>query len=308
MKKTITIIFISAILFSLSFISSCATSRVAQEQQDEETPTRGITYNPGSEWKLAWSDEFNGDELDMNIWTRQVLRNPFNNEWAQYTGEPETAYLQDGYMVLKAERTGAIHADNNYTSARVISNPGGNDGTSSAEGKTFKYGKIAARIQLPYGKGIWPAFWMLGNNISETGGRVNWPSCGEIDILESGSKYDNDGAYGHKTIHGTIHYDTTVENTAGNWDYIGSKTTSSERYSEKFHFFEIEWTERALIWRLDGEKFHQIDISDVRFNEFRKPFYVLFNIAVGGDFTYSPDSSTPFPQYMYVDWIRHYTK
>jgi len=268
------------------------------------------SYTPGSQWTLSWSDEFNDGVFDTNTWTRQVLLNPYNEEWQRYTGESDTAWEQDGVMVLKAEHTGTTHSYGEYTSARVISNPGGQNGNSGAEGKTFKYGKIAARIQLPSGKGIWPAFWMLGDNISETGGDTSWPQCGEIDILESGG-----GSYpsnGQGTITGALHHDPGTETSPAGYNEvveIGHFTLpNNELMNEDFHVFEIEWDANQIVWKIDGQIFGSSDISANTKNEFHKPFYVLFNIAVSGWYTVPPDESTPFPQYMYIDWIRHYTK
>ncbi|RLW70945.1 MAG: hypothetical protein B6D68_00190 [spirochete symbiont of Stewartia floridana] len=280
--------------------------------QDKEVlplTTNSDTYDPGTGWTLSWSDEFDDGIFDTDTWDRQVLMDPFNNEWQQYTGDPGTAYEQDGYMILKAEWDGKAHGDNHYTSARVISNPGGGNGNSGSAGKTFQYGKIAARIQLPYGKGIWPAFWMLGDNIDETGGDTAWPGCGEIDILETGAKTDDDGYYGHATLHGTLHYNSTEDNSGNNHSLNGSHTVlPSGKFADNFHVFEIEWDKSKIVWKLDGVQYHSENITADNMSEFQLPYYVIFNIAVGGHFTHAPDATTPFPQFMYIDWIRHYTE
>lgn len=260
-------------------------------------------------WTLSWSDEFNDGVFDTNTWDRQVWLNPPNNEWEQYTGGTDTAYEEDGYMVLKAEKKeGLANAPGNYTSARVISNPGGGTGNTGSNGKVIKYGKIAARIQLPYGKGIWPAFWMLGNNINETGGTTPWPSCGEIDILETGFKGNTDGKWGHATLGGALHYDTSIQNNTANWAYVTDHLSlNTGIFANMFHVYEIEWDAEKIIWKVDGTQFFQKDITDPMFNEFREEFYILFNIAIGGNLTDAPDETTMFPQYMKIDWVRHYT-
>ncbi|MGM0508107.1 MAG: glycoside hydrolase family 16 protein, partial [Fusobacteriota bacterium] len=269
-------------------------------------------WEAGAGWTLNWSDEFDDGVFDTDTWTRQVMYDPFNNELQQYLDNSSVAYEENGNMVIKADHIEGrpYNQPDSYTSARVISNPGGQSGNSGATGKTFKYGKIAARIKLPGGKGIWPAFWMLGDNISETGGDTGWPQCGEIDILETGSVYDPN--YGQGTVHGTVHRDPGTEsNPLGYNEYIsaGSYTLpNGEYFKEDFHVFEIEWDENQIIWKLDGVQFGNKDISSDVENEFHKPFYVLFNIAVGGHFTDTPDETTGFPQYMYIDWIRHYVK
>lgn len=271
----------------------------------------GDTWVVGDEWTLDWSDEFDDGVFDTNVWTRQVMLDPPNYELETYTGDESTAYEEDGFMVLKATHNGGVYDQpDSYTSARVISNPGGNDGTSGAEGKTFLYGKIAARIKLPGGKGIWPAFWMLGDNIIETGGDTNWPQCGEIDILESGGVDDPD--YGQGTVHFTVHRDpgTETDPPSPNVYVPAGKYTlpGGALFKDDFHVFEIEWDPMQIVWKVDGVEYGSKDISSDVENEFHKPFYVLFNIAVGGWFTDAPDNNTIFPQYMYVDWIRYYKK
>ena len=267
------------------------------------------TYDPGPGWTLVWSDEFNDGELDTNTWTRQVMPDPFNNELQQYTDDPANSWVEDGNLVIRAIWDGVEHGDNHYTSARIISNPGGQSGTTDADGKTFLYGKVAARIQLPTGKGMWPAFWMLGDNISETGGDTDWPMSGEIDILESGGGGPPD--FGHRTVHGTIHHDPTVDNSLGSNRYISGGTLTlpdGELLGEQFRVYEIEWDEEKIVWKLDGVEYGSVSISEASRSEFHQPFYVILNIAVGGWFAVPPDEDTPFPQYMYVDWIRHYDR
>lgn len=301
-----------SILLSAVLLSACAgmpeESKGAQPivSYPAENPD---DYNAGDGWSLAWSDEFDGDALNEDVWTRQVMLHPYNEEWQQYTGTADTAYVEDGYMILKAAMKGDSYNKGQYTSARVISNPGGQDGTSGSNGKTFLYGKIAARIQLPYGEGIWPAFWMLGDNISETGGDTPWPVCGEIDILEAGSKYEPD--FGQGTVSGALHHDPSPENKKKVNQFIvaGKRRLPEQEFlAEKFHIYEIEWNEEEIIWRLDEEEFGRVSISEETRDEFHKEFYAIFNIAVGGHFTVQPGPQIYFPQYMYVDWIRHYTK
>ncbi len=266
-------------------------------------------YEPGNGWTLSWSDEFEGTTLDENVWTRQKMMFPYNNELQRYTAAPETARVEDGNMILTVERIKEGSMRGSFTSARVISNPGGEDGNSAAEGKTFLYGKIAARIQVPYGRGLWPAFWMLGDNCSETGGDAAWPGAGEIDILESGSvKAPN---YGQGTVSGALHHDPSPGNTRKQNLCLDSALVTlpnGELMGEKFRVYEIEWDKEKIVWKLDGVQFGEMSISEDTRDEFHKPFYVLFNVAVGGNFTVSPDETTVFPQYMYVDWIRHYTR
>lgn len=268
------------------------------------------TYSPGEGWTLEWSDEFNDDTFDTKIWDRQEMLNPFNNEWEQYYDSPDLVWVEGGYLIFKAEWDGKAHGDNHYRSGRILSNPGGEEGTKAVKGKTFLYGKIAARIQLPYGKGLWPAFWMVGDNNRQTGGSTPWPRCGEIDIMEMGSQSEPD--YGQGTISGAIHHDpgTEKEPQGYNQYIVPGKVIlpNNEFFSKKFHVFEIEWDPGQIIWKLDGVQFGVADITAPGKDEFHKPFYIILNVAVGGNFTAEPDKTTPFPQYMYVDWVRHYTR
>lgn len=296
MKKIYTRIYTVLLLSLVPLLFSCDFEPATVEEPLENPDD----FNPGAGWTLSWADEFNDDIFDTNTWHRQVLTSPYNNEWQRYTGASDTAYEENGNMVLKATFDGPTHSLGNYTSARVISNPGGGNGLSGSDGKVIKYGKIAASIKLPSGRGIWPAFWMLGDNINETGGDTGWPACGEIDILESGSSSVNDGHFGHATVGQAIH------STAGTPSSSGEKEISTGLYADEFHVFEIEWDATRIVWKVDGETAHSAYISSI--GEFQKEFYLLFNIAVGGNYTYDPDASTAFPQYMYIDWVRHYTK
>ena len=243
-------------------------------------------FKPGDEWDLVWSDEFDGDKLDLKNWTRQVLPDPYNEEWQQYFDDEKTAYVKDGYLVMKAIHKGGKHADKQYTSARL----------HTGHKQTWQYGKIAARIQLPHGKGIWPAFWMLGENIDEIGGDTRWPKCGEIDILELYGTRD-DGV-----VEANLHYDD------GGHKMMGAKTFKLKRgiFAQAFHVFEIEWSKEKIVWLVDGKQYCEADISDPKFNEFHNKLYILLNIAVGGENAGRPDKTTPFPARMYVDWVRVY--
>ncbi|MBI9099524.1 MAG: family 16 glycosylhydrolase [Spirochaetaceae bacterium] len=256
------------------------------------------TYDPGIGWSPAWSDEFRDGIFDTDTWDREMPTRK-NDELQIYNGDPSTAYEQDGNMIIKAEHTGTTYEYGDFTSARVISNPGGGTGDSGSAGKLFKFGKIAARIKLPSGKGVWPAFWMLGDNISETGGDTGWPACGEIDILESGSVGATDDQWGHTGVGQAIH-STAGTPSSSNYFYLDSGL-----FSDNYHVFEIEWNISEIIWKVDGVTVHTADINAI--DEFHKEMYIIFNIAIGGSYTHDPDATTPFPLYMYIDWVRHYT-
>lgn len=251
------------------------------KKQDRETDN----------WKLIWSDEFTGNKLNKKNWNRQVEKaGRFNEEWQRYTSSKKNAYVENGNLVLKAIHVSDKHGHNQYTSARL----------NTAQKFTFQYGKIAARIKLPYGAGIWPAFWMLGANINENGGDTPWPQCGEIDILELyGSKDDG-------TVEANIHFADKNEKH----DQMGALSFSLKegKFSDDFHVFELEWDAERVTWFVDGNKYASFSIADKVFSEIKHDFFLLLNIAVGGKHAGRPDNTTSFPQMMYVDWIRVYQK
>lgn len=249
------------------------------------------TYDPGAGWSLVWSDEFDGENLDPGKWRRQVVEpGRFNGEWQRYTDSVDNGYIDNGCLVIRALHTGDTHGPGRYTSARLHTIPDNG----------WKYGKIAARIQLPYGRGIWPAFWMLGSNIDENGGDTPWPRSGEIDILELYGSKDN-GA-----VEANIHY----EPAAGRHASMGAVKTQLPQgwFADNFHVFELEWDAESLRWTVDGRQFAATSIAGSEFSEFREKFFILLNIAVGGRAAGAPDESTHFPQTMYVDWVRVYER
>ena len=234
--------------------------------------------------KLIWSDEFNVNGLpDSTKWNYDVGGHGWgNNELQYYTyKELKNARVENGMLVIEAlkEKMG----DNEYTSARLVTKGKGD----------WKYVRIEVRAKLPKGQGLWPALWMLGENISE----VSWPKCGEIDIMEmiGGSKDNQDG-----TVHGTVHWDN-----AGSYaNYGGSTELPFGIFNDEFHVFSIDWDPQKIVWLLDGVQYHVIDISPPGLDEFHKPFFFILNVAVGGTWPGNPDGSTVFPQEMKVDYVR----
>ena len=248
-------------------------------------------YRPEPGWTLVWADEFEGDTLDPDRWVRQVVRaGRFIAEWQRYTDDPANAYVENGYLVIRAMHDGGELAPNRFRSARLHTPP--------ADG--WRFGRIAARIQLPYGPGIWPAFWMLGSNIDENGGDTPWPASGEIDILELyGSRHNG-------RVEANIHY----EERPGQRGWMGAVpyTLDEGWFAEAFHVFEIEWDAERIQWFVDGQPYASTSIRGEAFDEFREKFFILLNIAVGGRAAGPPDESTVFPQRMLVDWVRVYQR
>ncbi len=183
-------------------------------------------------------------------------------------------------MVIEARKEN--YGGSEYTSARM-----------KTQGlKEFKYGRVDIRAKLPIGQGIWPALWMLGANIND----VDWPKCGEIDIME---------LVGHEalTTHGTYHWDNNGH------QYIGGKISLPfGTFADDFHIFSIIWDEQKIQWLLDETPFYTGNISAPEFSEFHLPFFFIFNVAVGGNWPGYPDETTTFPKKMYVDYIRVYQK
>ena len=283
-------------LFVPSFIA-CKEKDKNNKPMDSKTTDKSApadkkdTYDPGKEWKLAWSDEFDKEVLDENNWTFQVEEaGRFNDEWQRYTNSSDNAYIQDNCLVIKAIHESDKHGMDQYTSARL----------HTANKQSWKYGKIAASIKLPQGKGIWPAFWMLGANIDENGGDTPWPQCGEVDILELyGTKDD-------AVIEANLHYANKSDKHA----MMGAKSYKLDKgiFADDFHVFELEWDEEHISWLVDGQQFATTSIKHEERSEFHNKFFILLNIAVGGTYAGRPDNTTNFPQYMYVDWVRVYQK
>ncbi|MFD2036871.1 family 16 glycosylhydrolase [Belliella marina] len=240
-------------------------------------------------YTLSWQDEFNAATLSSD-WVFEIgdgcpgICGWGNNELQYY--RRENTELKDGYLVITAKQE--TIGGKNYTSSRL-----------KTQGKqVFQYGRIDIRAALPKGQGIWPAFWMLGESITDIG----WPACGEIDIMEmiGGASSGRDD-----TVHGTLHWDSN-----GTYAYKGGMKTLSggTKLADSFHVYSIIWEENKITWLLDNEVFHEQDISPTSMDEFREPFFLLINMAVGGNWPGSPDGSTVFPQKMAVDYVRVFEK
>jgi len=235
-------------------------------------------------YQLVWTDEFDYEGMpDENRWTHEIGGHGWgNNEWEYYTDRIENAEVKDGILTITAKEES--YGGNDYTSARLV----------TLDKYSFKYGKIEARLKLPYGQGIWPAFWMLGDNFSEVG----WPACGEIDIMEMIGGTDNDN-----TIHGTVHWDNNGDHAMyGNYESL-----SEGIFANDFHIFSLEWDEEQIVWKLDGSQYHIIDITPSELSEFHNNFFIILNLAVGGNWPGYPDESTVFPQSFQIDYVRVYS-
>jgi beta-glucanase (GH16 family) len=228
------------------------------------------------EWKLVWSDEFNYKGLpDTTKWGNEAgfIR---NSELQYYTRHRlENSVVSDGNLMIIGKKENFKGAQ--YTSASLIT-----DGKFSCT-----YGKIEARMKLPKGQGMWPAFWMLGQNIHQVG----WPRCGEIDIMEHINSED--------ILYGTLHWDE------GKHVSSGGKTACTV---SKYHNYSVEWDKDAIKWYLDGVKYWEVNIKDGinSTEEFTRPHYIILNLAIGGSWPKNPDNTTVFPDTVFVDYVRVY--
>lgn len=238
----------------------------------------GCTQVKEKPWELVWSDEFNYSGLpDSLTWTNEVGRLR-NNELQYYTlKRPENAVVYDGNLLIIGRKEAFDSAG--YTSASITT-----DGKHS-----WTYGKIDARMMLPKGQGIWPAFWMLGQDIHQEG----WPRCGEIDIMEHINVED--------TLYGTAHWD--------NGGHVSSGGTTPCDVT-RFHDYSIEWDKDSLRWFLDGRRYFGVCIKDSINStaEFHKPFFIILNLAIGGDWPKDPDETTVFPDTVKVEYVRVYQR
>jgi beta-glucanase (GH16 family) len=241
-------------------------------------------------WKLTFQEEFNGKEgdgIDSGHWTPVNKGDGFgNNELEFYTPRSENV-RQDGNGSLIIEVRKESYMGRMYTSARLESS-----------GKfEQKYGRFEIRAKLPFGQGIWPAFWALGNDISSK----SWPECGEIDIMENVGR---EPSTNHGSLHGPGY-------SGGN--PLGAKydLPGGAKLSDDFHTFAIEWEENVVRWYVDDHLYETRTPSDVPSNGhwvYDHPFFLILNVAVGGAFPGSPDGTTQFPQRMLVDYIRVYER
>jgi beta-glucanase (GH16 family) len=242
---------------------------------------------------LVWSDEFDGpanSRPDPTKWTFNTGAGGWgNDELEYYTARRKNVYVDgNGNLVIQAlnkKYTGPDGVSANYTSARLLT-----------QGLfTQLYGRIEARIKLPFGQGIWPAFWMLGDNINT----VSWPTCGEVDIMEN---IGSEPSTNRGTVHGPGY--------SGGSGLTGAYTLpSGQVFSDDYHVFSIDWSPTAISFSVDGNVYETQTPSNAPAGApwvFTHPFFILLNMAVGGDYPGNPNSNTVFPQTMLIDYVRIY--
>ena len=246
---------------------------------------------------LVWSDEFNdaaGTAPDPLKWGYDIgigYNGWGNNELEYYTNRTANSYQDgNGNLVIKALKetfTGTDGITRFYTSARLVTR-----GVFEP-----KYGRVEARIKLPYGQGLWPAFWMLGNDVNSSG----WPNCGEIDIMENIGK---EPRVVHGSLHGPGYFGATP--LTGTTSIPGPAILADD-----FHIFAVEWDPTEIRFYFDNTLYQTQNAATLNSNQrwvFDHPFYILMNVAVGGDWPGPPDGTTIFPQTMLVDYVRVYSR
>ncbi len=228
---------------------------------------------------LVWSDEFDGSTLDQTKWGYDLGGGGWgNNELETYTSSTDNVYLSGGNLVIKAVQSSGGNA---YTSGRILT-----------KGKqSFQYGRLDVRAKLPKGRGIWPAIWMLGADIDQN----NWPKCGEIDIMELRGSNPQEFLT-------TMHY----SNSGGAHDYKGITKPVPVSLADDFHTYTVVRSKSSLRFYLDGQSYYSFTGSEATPYPFNNPFFLVLNLAVGGDFDKNPDSTTVFPQQMQVDYVKFF--
>lgn len=247
-------------------------------------PTSNTGYVSASSYAgyhLAWSDEFNGQALNENDWNYETGGSGWgNNELENYTARLQNVFVSSGNLIIEARKED--YGTNHYTSARL-----------TTKGKqSFTFGRIDIRAKLPVLKGMWPALWMLGNNIDQLG----WPACGETDIMELIGTHPNQ-------VVGSLHWKQS-NGSAGT--YNNTYTIGAGDFSQQFHVYSLIWDMNSMKILVDDQIYVTATDANITTGTypFNNPFFFIFNVAVGGDWPGPPDGTTVFPQRMFVDYVR----
>lgn len=271
----------------MAIIGSVLLSCNKKDNNDE--PVDEIDVPEG--YSLVWSEEFNETSINMAKWQYETGDGTNyglpvgwgNNELQIYTDISENSGIEtDGEtssLFIKALSDGA----GGYTSAKL----------TTKDMVSIRFGRIDVKAKMPEGQGIWSAIWMLGDNIDE----IDWPGCGEIDIAEIIGSTPN-------KMYSTVHF-TNSENKHA--EIQDSHTLSDMTYSDSYHVYSLDWTPEKLSFSVDGVNIHQVTIAE-DMKEFLRSFYLVLNVAVGGNWPGYPDNTTTFPQTMNVDYIRIFEK
>ena len=284
-------------VFSLSFIiPSLAAFALASCQ----------ATGADSNWTLVWSEEFDAPSLNTKSWNIETGSGYGEEELQYYTstdqvGEQNLKILQDG--TASVLRIAALN--NSFQSPEGTTYPYTSARITTQGNFSFTHGKIEARMKLPYGRGIWPAFWMLGEALKTH--NVPWPRCGEIDIMEftGGTPHDEYLGLSDSVVYGTLHWGDEL-----NRHFMSSPNgyykLASGRFADNYHVFGVQWGTDGINWSVDGKTYFSQKLPSADYDAFQLPFFLILNLAVGGTWPGPPDATTVFPQYLYIDWIRVY--
>jgi len=264
-----------------SFLTNCQSETSGQENTQLTLETNSTIELEKPELSLIWSDEFDGTVLNLDNWTYELgdgcpnLCGWGNNELQEYTDDNHR--LENGMLIISAKKG----SNSNYTSSRII----------TKGKKEFQYGRIEARVKVPSGAGMWPAFWALGNDIETN----SWPNCGEIDIVEYVGK--NPGQ-----IFTSVHTPSSYGNT------VNSMITNVPNVEEDFHNYAVEWNENFIDFFFDDTRVYTYFVQTKNQNTwpFNKPFFLIINLAVGGNFGGPVASDLVFPRDYFIDYVRVY--
>jgi beta-glucanase (GH16 family) len=271
--------FLAAALTLAAVVVAAALPATAASPRPAESPQR---------WQLVWSDEFGGRDgapPDPGKWAYHLGCTGWgNNELECYTRRPENVSL-DGAGHLRIVALREPYEGHAYTSARIHT-----QGLFSRS-----YGRFEARMKIPSGQGTWPAFWMVGANINEVG----WPACGEIDVMEAIGREPS-------TVYGSMHGP----------GYVGGLISTpyvleSGALADDFHLYAVEWSQEGIAWYIDGVRYAWKTAKDLPAGApwvFDHPFFLILNLAIGGDWPGAPDASTVFPATLLVDYVRVYRR
>jgi len=276
LMKNLFLVFIAG-----SFLTNCQSETSAQENIQSTPETTSTVTTLQSELALVWSDEFDATTLNLDNWTYELgdgcpnLCGWGNSELQEYTEDNHR--LEDGMLIISAQKIN----NSNYTSTRIV----------TKGKKEFQYGRIEARVKVPSGAGMWPAFWALGNDIETN----SWPNCGEIDIVEYVGK--NPGQ-----IFTSVHTPSSYGNT------VNSMITNVPNVEEDFHNYAVEWNENFIDFFFDDTRVYTYFVQTKNQNTwpFNKPFFFILNLAVGGNFGGPVANNIEFPREFIIDYVRVY--
>lgn len=278
----------NTIYFTLTLLLSFTILSCNKNDKDEN-PDDNIPTPEG--YSLVWSDEFNGTTINMANWQYET------GDGTDY-GLPAGWGNNELQLYTESSDNSGIEEDNNLSTLFIRATSDGNDNYTSAKLTSkdlfsIHYGRVEVKAKMPLGQGIWSAIWMLGDNINQ----IDWPGCGEIDIAE---------VLGHESnkMYSTLHF-TDADNKHG--EIQASHSLNNENFNGKYHVFSMNWTPEKMIFMVDEIVIQEVSIED-DMKEFLRSFYLVLNVAVGGNWPGYPDNTTVFPQTMNIDYIRVFEK